>query len=57
MASDILEVLKANTGKTVKITYKDREVLIAKLLYVFDEEGEIEYDLVSSSDKSEIREK
>jgi hypothetical protein len=57
MASDILEVLKANTGKTVKITYKDREVLIAKLLYVFDEEGEIVYDLVSSSDKSEIREK
>jgi small nuclear ribonucleoprotein (snRNP)-like protein len=52
MASDILEVLKANTDKTVKITCKDGEVLIAKVLCVFDEEGEMVYDLVSSSDKS-----
>lgn len=52
MTSDILEVLKANTDKIVKIACKDGEVLIAKVLYVFDEEGEMVYDLISSSDKS-----
>ena len=44
-----IDILKQSCGKRVEIRCADGEVVIADVLFVSDEDGDVVYDLVSSS--------
>jgi hypothetical protein len=47
-----LQFLKASVGKTVRIFCSDGEVLLARIHAVSDEDGDIIYDLISTTKES-----
>jgi hypothetical protein len=51
-ASD-LELLKSRLDKPVKILCRDGEVLIAKVLFVSESEGDLSYHLISTNRESQ----
>jgi hypothetical protein len=44
-----LQLLKASIDRVVKITCSDGEILLAKVHAVSDEDGDVIYDLVSTT--------
>ena len=49
MNENDLRLLKSSVDKLVKIHCFDGEVLVAKVLFVWDEYGDVSYDIVSST--------
>lgn len=49
MDSKDLQTLKDNIDKVVKITCYDGEIIIAKVLFISEEEEDVIYDLVSTT--------
>jgi len=49
MTTADLAVLSANVGNTLRILCRDGESLVVKVILVSEEEGDVIYDLVSSS--------
>jgi len=47
-----LQLLKASVDKLVKITCSDGEILIAKVHAVSDEDEDVIYDLISTTNES-----
>lgn len=49
MTPEQIETLKANVDKVIRITAKDGEVLVVRLILVGEEEGDIIYDLMGTN--------
>ena len=53
MTKGDLEVLKASVDKVVRIICRDGESMLAKVHAVSDEDGDVIYDLVSTTKESQ----
>jgi len=49
MSDDDLQLLKSSVNKSVKLRCIDGEVLVATIIYVWDEYGDITFDVVSTN--------
>ena len=49
MTQELIERLRQNEGKVVKINCSDGELLEAKIIHVDDEHGDVIFDLVAST--------
>ena len=56
MDSDILQLLKANLDKLVRIYCRDGEILVARVSYVWDEYADVTYDKASSTQEDRYKE-
>ena len=52
MTTDDLQLLSASVGKDVKITCTDGEVLVARIDSVSEEDSDVIYELISTSNES-----
>jgi hypothetical protein len=49
MSDDDLQLLKSNIDKSVRLHCIDGEMLVATIIYVWDEYGDITFDVVSTN--------
>jgi hypothetical protein len=48
-----LDILRASVDHVVRIVCCDGEIMLAKILFVFDDDEEVIYDLVSTTKESQ----
>jgi hypothetical protein len=49
MNDDEIRLLKSSVDKMIRIRFQDGEVLIAKILFVWDEYGDFTFDIISTN--------
>jgi hypothetical protein len=49
MNDDDIQLLKSSVDKSIKLCCIDGEVLVAKIIYVWDEYGDVSFDVISTN--------
>jgi hypothetical protein len=49
MNDDDIQLLKSSVDKLIRIHCMDGEILVAKIIYVWEEYGDVSFDVISTS--------